>query len=114
MHEMTIAQNIVSIVEDMIGTHPGKTCKSVHVKIGELTAVVPDSLTFAYQALTADTDLASSSLIIESLPILGKCRQCASVFGVSDFEFSCPHCSSQNIEIQQGKELHVEKLELVS
>ncbi|MBN2104937.1 hydrogenase maturation nickel metallochaperone HypA [bacterium] len=101
-------------VEKILREHPGETCKSVHVKIGELTAVVPESLTFAYQALTEDTPLASSSLCIESLPILAKCRSCDTVFGIRDFEFLCPNCSSHEIDIQQGEELHIEKLELVS
>jgi len=114
MHEMSIAQHIVELVENILSEHPGQTCRSVHLKIGELTAVVPESLTFAYQALTEDTPLASSSLTIESLPILAKCRDCNKVFSVQDFEFLCPHCSSHAIDIKQGEELHIEKLELVS
>ena len=113
MHEMTIAQNIVGIVQQTLKEHPDKSCKTVYVKIGELNAVITESLSFAYKALTANTDLASSDLVIEHLPILGKCRQCASVFGIDSFEFSCPQCRSHDIEIEQGKELHVEKLELV-
>jgi hydrogenase nickel incorporation protein HypA/HybF len=112
MHEMAIAQQIVGIVEETLKSHPNAKCKTVHIRVGELTAIIPESLTFAYQAITTDTSLCESVLHIESVPVLAKCRSCSQQFGIKDFEFSCPFCRSQDIEIQQGKELHIEKLEL--
>jgi hydrogenase nickel incorporation protein HypA/HybF len=112
MHEMAIAQQIIGIAEEILGAHSGKTCKKIYVKIGELTAVIPESLTFAFQALTADTELASASLYIDILPVLGKCRICSKSFNLRDFEWTCPKCQSHEIEIVQGRELHIEKLEL--
>jgi len=112
MHETAIARQIVGIVEETLRSHPNAKCKTVHVRIGELTAVIPESLTFAYEAITADTLLSDSRLAIESLPVRAECKSCLKQFGVEDFEFRCPHCQSQEIEIRQGKELHIEKLEL--
>ena len=109
---MAIAQQIVGIVEETLKTYPDAKCKTVHIRIGELTAVIPESLTFAYQAITTDTPLSESKLEIESLPIRAQCKSCSKQFGVEEFEFLCPHCRSQDIEILQGRELHVEKLEL--
>ncbi|NQT24618.1 hydrogenase maturation nickel metallochaperone HypA [candidate division KSB1 bacterium] len=112
MHEMAIAQQIVGIVEDTLRSHPNAKCKTVHVRIGELTAVIPESLTFAYQAITTDTPLSESILKIKSMPILAECKSCLQKFGIKDFDFLCPFCQSQDLEVRQGKELHVEKLEL--
>lgn len=112
MHETAIARQIVVIVEETLKSYPNARCKTVHVQIGELTAVIPESLIFAYQAATADTPLSESKLNIITIPILAECKTCSQQFGIRDFDFHCPFCRSQDIEIRQGRELHVEKLEL--
>lgn len=109
---MAIAQQIVGIVEDTLKSHPNVICRKVHLRIGELTAVVPDSLQFAYKAITADTPLSTSELTITSLPVLAECRSCSRETGIREFDFSCPHCGSRDLKISQGKELHVENLEI--
>ena len=112
MHEMAIAQQIVGIVEETISSQAGRRCKTVHLRIGELTAIVPDSLIFAYEAITDGTPLASSRLDIQSIPVRARCRSCQGEFGIQDFEFSCSKCGSASIEILEGRELTVEKLEM--
>lgn len=109
---MAIAQQIVGIVDETLKSHPNTKCKTVHIRVGELTAVIPESLHFAYQAITSDTSLADSRLYIETVPVRAECKSCLKQFGIRDFEFACPHCQSTEIEIRQGNELHVEKLEL--
>jgi hydrogenase nickel incorporation protein HypA/HybF len=80
MHEMSIAQSVLEIVNDTLQQNPGSKLKKVVVKVGELVAVVPDSLQFCYQALTADTPMEGSELVIEVIPVAASCQDCGREF----------------------------------
>jgi len=112
MHEMSIAQSLLEIVEDTLKENPHSKLKKVVVKVGELVAVVPDSLQFCYQALTADTPLEGSELVIELIPVAASCQDCRKEFKVDSFFFICPHCESTNVKILSGQELRVSELEV--
>ncbi len=59
MHEMSLAQNILEIVQDTMSREklngPGKL-REVAVQVGELVAVVPESLEFCFNVLTENTE----------------------------------------------------------
>ena len=112
MHEMTIARQIVGIVEETLSTHPNTICTTVHIKIGEMRAIIPESLNFAYQAIIQGTRLSQSKLVITSVPVMARCHSCQKQMHIRDFEFLCSACHSQDLEIMEGRELHVEKLEV--
>ena len=53
MHELSIAEAVVAIVDRHAG---GRTVRKVELKVGHLRQVVPDALTFAFELLTAGHD----------------------------------------------------------
>jgi len=112
MHEMSIAQNIVEIVTETLREHTGAVLQEVGVDIGELVAVVPESLEFCYNVLIEETPLAGSELNINILPLMGICKSCNKEVHVENMIFICPHCSSYSIEIYQGEELNLSYLEV--
>ena len=112
MHETGLAAEIVNIVEKIMKEHKGRRLKTVHVQVGELVAVVPESLRLAYQALSANTALEASSLDIQIIPISAHCRTCRKKFDVQSFQFACPSCHSTELEIVSGNELCVSSLEV--
>ena len=112
MHEMSIAQNIIEIVEEISKENQVKQVKKVIVKIGKLVAVVPDSLQFCYEVLTKESDLENSQLVIDIMPILGECNSCRKRFEVESHFFACPFCKSSEVKITQGQELSICELEV--
>lgn len=112
MHEMSIAQSILEIVTDTLEQNPGSKLKKVMVKVGELVAVVPDSLQFCYRAITAETPLEGSELEIEVIPVAASCQDCGKEFKVDSFFFICPHCEGVNVKVLSGQELQVSELEV--
>jgi hydrogenase nickel incorporation protein HypA/HybF len=112
MHEMSIAQSVLEIVNDTLQQNPGSKLKKVVVKVGELVAVVPDSLQFCYQALTTDSPLEGSELVIEVIPVAASCQDCGKEFKVDSFFFVCPHCESAQVKVLSGQELQVSELEV--
>lgn len=112
MHELSIAQSILDIVGQHIPDDDKNHVKSVVVRIGKLSNVLPESLTFCFEALTRSTSYADSKLVIKNIPITIECKDCGKISEVDDYTFSCEKCESSNIAIIGGTDLNVEEIEL--
>jgi len=112
MHEIGIANAILEAVEAECTKNGRARPSRVGVRIGEMSAVNPDALRFAFGMATRDTDLASLKLEIEICPLRHRCLDCGATFEVTDFLFECPHCPSANTECVGGDELQLAYLEV--
>lgn len=112
MHEMSIAQSILDIVHEYMSKENGQILREVAVEIGELVAVVPDSLTFCYEVIVEDTPYKDSKLNIQIIPLSGTCSDCSKSFKIKNFEFNCPNCDSTNLQVKGGQELRISHLEV--
>lgn len=113
MHEMSIARNIVEIVEEALRGDPGVRVERVTVRVGAMVAVAPDSLSFCYDAITEGTALAGSSLAIEEIPASVHCEACHQVSTVERFVFRCGHCGGTKLSMLTGNELMIGNIEVV-
>jgi len=114
MHEASIAQNVIESVLRLIedGTVRG-TIKSVSLRVGRLTAVVPDNLTFMFGVLAEGGPLAGVSLNIEEVAIRASCQACQASFEMADqFRVWCPSCESSDVRIETGRELLIQSVEV--
>ena len=112
MHELSIAQSIIDTVLTALQRQPAAKLSAVHVRIGQMTDVAPDALSFGFSAITRDTPLDGAELVIESVPIRARCRNCSHPFSVSDFRFICPQCFTRDVEMVQGDELEITSIEI--
>ena len=112
MHEMSIAQSIISIVDETLERERYQVLREVVVEVGELVAVVPESLEFCYKAITENTKYQDSKLIINILPLMGRCRNCDAMSQVERFDFVCSKCQGRDLDIIQGQELNICHLEV--
>jgi hydrogenase nickel incorporation protein HypA/HybF len=111
MHELAIATEIISIAErEMVARHLNRL-KTIGVRIGALSGVNSEALSFGFEAATAETSLADTKLEIEQLPIKGYCPSCKKEISFDDLIRICPLCGSTEIEITQGEELDITFLE---
>ena len=112
MHEMSLARNILDIVDEYMDTENGRVLKKVVVEVGELTAVLPQSLEFCYQALVENSRYHGSKILIKIVPLSGVCLDCHHSFKIIKFEFKCPLCQSSHIDVKGGQELRISHLEV--
>ena len=110
MHELSIVEEIIATVQDEMDRRDCARIEEINVQIGTLTGVDPEALTFGFEAATADSPLSEAKLTIEQTTARGRCRKCDIEFSINDLVFLCPLCSSHDIEIIQGEELHVQYL----
>lgn len=116
MHEMSIAMELLKIIDGEMEKHGVTTLTKIRVVHGKLSGVVPDSLEFAFEVLTKDTPLESAELELVEQPVKLKCGQCAVEFEPEDTNMlllmPCPSCNEEvGHEVLSGKELYLDSLE---
>ena len=112
MHELSIAQNILEIVDETLSKNQYKKLLEIKVQIGELIAIVPESLRFCYECLIKDSPYAGSKINIEVIPVKIFCKNCKKNYKIKELFFICPVCHKKNVELIQGKELKISHLEV--
>ncbi len=115
MHEFSIAEELLKATLEVAESHDRRAVERVRVHIGRLRQVVPDALTFAFDALTKGTLAEGAALVWEEVPTRVRCRQCETVFQPEeDWFWSCPSCGAAGGEVLEGEELILESVTLCS
>jgi len=112
MHELSIANSILEAVRTEVAKRPGARFVKVGVRVGELSAVDPDALSFCFEALVQGSELAPLALEIERKPRRHRCPQCRQEFVVVDYLVACPRCGEPRTICISGDELELAYLEL--
>ena len=113
MHEAAIAQNLIEQVDRYMLDHKIQSkVKKIFLRIGKFSTVVPQSLSFCFEVLSADTSLRGVSLEIEEIPIRCKCKNCGEIFDIDEPDFICVKCAHVDLEIMRGRELEIDSLEV--
>ena len=112
MHELSIAESILDAVGKELVNHPGARPKRIGLRIGELSAVDVDSLTFCFEAVLVETEWEGLQLDIRVCPQRGLCKDCGKEFAVVDYNLQCPECAGGNTKVTGGDELDFDYLEV--
>ena len=112
MHEMSIAQSLIQILQEEMAKHGAGTLRSVRLSIGEMSAIVPESLSFCFEIIIQGTPLEGAKLLMDRIALKGYCAQCDEAFDIKDFVFVCPTCASTAIETIEGQELSIVEMEV--
>lgn len=110
MHELRIAREIICMVQAEMTRLNLKKVEKVNMRIGALSGIDSEALSFGFEASVADTSLDGARLVIKQVPIKGRCRACEKESEVLDFIFVCPHCTATDMEIIEGEELDIDSL----
>jgi hydrogenase nickel incorporation protein HypA/HybF len=89
-----------------------KEVGKINLVIGEMTGVVSDCVQFYFDFLSKGTLAEGAALAFKIVPTTAKCRVCAKNFELKEFDWTCPYCHANNMEIVAGKELFVESIEV--
>ena len=112
MHEFSITESILSIALEQAQAAGANKVIKVNLCVGELTGIVDDCVQFYFDLLSKDTIAAEAKLFFERIPTRARCRNCDTTFTTEDFNWSCPDCLKQNVEIISGRECSVTSIEV--
>jgi hydrogenase nickel incorporation protein HypA/HybF len=112
MHEMSIAQSLIDIIKEEMEKHDAKILRAVHLNVGQMTAIVPEALSFCFEVITSGTELEGARLIMDIIPLKGYCPGCQTEFEIRDYTFLCPYCESSKIQTIGGQDLSIVEMEV--
>jgi hydrogenase nickel incorporation protein HypA/HybF len=108
MHEMAITQSVVDAVCEHAA---GRRVHSVKLEVGELCAVVPDSMQFCFELATQGTVADGAQLDLDVQPGAARCRTCQRNFELHDLILLCP-CGSADVDVLAGRDLRILSMEV--
>lgn len=108
MHELGLAAEILRIARETVDARGGGRLESVTVVVGDLSAVEPDLLEFAWNAAVAGGLDDSARLIVDWRPARQLCSACGEVPERAEGSWLrlCPRCL-QPLVVEGGNELEV-------
>ncbi|HEX2116328.1 MAG TPA: hydrogenase maturation nickel metallochaperone HypA [Alphaproteobacteria bacterium] len=108
MHELGISRNIVAVVSEAA---EGRRVRRVVLEIGKLSGVVPDAISFCFDAVVQGTSLEGASLDIREIEGRARCVACGAEFPVLTLIAACA-CGSRRLIHVAGEELNIKSMEL--
>jgi hydrogenase nickel incorporation protein HypA/HybF len=113
MHELSIALSIIDGVLEERERRGGVEVQAVYVSIGPLAGVDRDALDFAYTVAREGTDLATSRLVINDVPVVLFCPSCREERNAESAQrLCCAECGTPASDVVRGKELEITALEI--
>ena len=112
MHELGIATSILQAAREEARRRPGAHLRAIRVRVGELSGVNADALSFCFEAVARDGKLGQVKLEIESCPRRQHCPRCDQTFAVVEYDLKCPRCGTPETEFAGGDELELASLEM--
>ena len=112
MHELSITQSMFELVLEQAEKAGAKKVVNINLVIGEMTGVVGDSVRFYLDFLSKGTVAENAELHIRMVPAKAKCRQCGHEFELPEYEWTCPECKADGLEVTGGTELFLESIEV--
>jgi hydrogenase nickel incorporation protein HypA/HybF len=112
---MGIAMSILDSCRAAVAKHGGGRLEEVRVAVGELSAVEPELLRFAWEAVVAGGPEASCRLDVEWRPARQRCPACGELQerAAGSWLRLCPKCE-QPLQIEGGDELDILHVSFVS
>lgn len=112
MHEMGIAMQLLRVVEESLPPGEPVRLKSIRLRLGKLTAVVPASLRMCMEIVAKDTVAEGATLEFDEVPVRLACRDCGHETVVEQPPFVCGACGGKKVDLIGGREMIVESLEV--
>lgn len=112
MHELSLCGSIADIARR---NGAGRRVARIHLRIGQLRQVVPETLVHCWSMVRADTELADAELVIDRVPARIRCHECDHVTEIGDFPILvCEECDGVACSVESGEEFEVTAMDLVT
>lgn len=112
MHEMSLAESMIELVEQTAHRENARRVKTVVLEIGRLAAVEAEALRFCFAAVSKDGIAQGATLEIIDIPGSGWCTACAATVPLTERFGVCPQCGGYQVQATGGTEMRVKEIEI--
>jgi hydrogenase nickel incorporation protein HypA/HybF len=109
MHELSLCRSIGQIVRRHA---EDRRVTVVHLQVGRLRQVVPDTLVYCWGIVNEGTTWEGSVLDVVHVPAAIECQACGATTLLEELRMRCGSCGSTAVAVTAGEELLVTSIEL--
>lgn len=113
MHEAGIMQSAIDLACDLARQGRGRRITKLVLTVGSLSSAVPESLRFAFEALSPATIAEGAALDIEWVEAQCLCTACGEPFLFEGNGYLCPRCGEASLNLLCGRELELTTVEWI-
>ncbi|TSA25823.1 MAG: hydrogenase maturation nickel metallochaperone HypA [Bacteroidetes bacterium] len=110
MHELSIALNILDIVQEECRRAESSSVAEVVIRVGTLSGVDTEALTTCLHVASRDTLMQDARIRIDRQQGRGWCSGCFTEFEMEDILTLCPGCLQPASELRAGQEMQIDSI----
>jgi hydrogenase nickel incorporation protein HypA/HybF len=110
MHEFSLAQNIIEIVEETLANNKVTKVSVIELEIGTLSGVELPALDMALESLQPGSVIDGAEIHTQIIQAKAVCINCRFEYVPDDYFTACPKCGNFGAEVVRGKELRVKSI----
>ena len=107
MHEMSLAEGVLQVIEDNAKTNGFSRVKTVWLEIGELAGVEVEAMRFCFDAVACGTLAEGAQLEVVEVPGEGLCFSCGKTVPLAALYDPCPACGGYPVQATGGTGMRV-------
>lgn len=112
MHEMSIVQALVKQCEEQAKKNSATKVLNIYLKIGILSGVEIHFLQSAFDMFKLGTICETAVLHADLQKIVVCCKDCGKTSTLQKHEFICPECKSVELDVIDGEDMMLMRLEM--
>lgn len=112
MHEMSLCEGVLQVIEAQARAQHFVRVRQVRLEVGALACVEPEAMRFSFDAVMRGTLAEGANLEIIAVPGEAWCLSCAKAQPVARRYDECPECGSVLLQVCRGDELRIKDLEV--
>lgn len=113
MHEYHEAIHIIEhAIEDAKKQNKSKVTK-INLVIGQSSGFSGETIKLHFEDAAKGTICEGAEITVREVKTMLKCPSCGELFVRKPFEFACPHCHTDGVPTEVGKEMSIESIEAV-
>lgn len=110
MHEMSLAEGMLQIVEDTARRNDAGKVSVVWLEIGKLAPVELEALRFCFDAASRGGVAEGARLEIIETPGVAWCIPCGERVGIDAIGDACPRCGSYQLQVVEGGGMRLKEI----
>lgn len=111
MHELSLCQNLVEILEQQARAHDAKRVTGVWLELGAQACVEESALQFSFEIACQGTRAEGCRLHLAVRPSSAWCWGCNQSVELQE-ESLCPHCQSPSLQREMNNEMQIKSIEI--
>lgn len=113
MHELSIAEEILRVLEDTARTRGFEKVRNIGLSVGHLSGVEPDTLLFCLDLVFQGTLAEGSHVSLFRPEGEGWCWRCCRSVPIEGFGSDCPLCGAGPVQLESGTDLRIVDIDVI-